>query len=81
MISVIGGRSKIGSALIGELIAKNEAVRAVVRSGDGNAAFPAAVETVTGDLADPNSLRSAMAGADRVFRLCGSDENEVQTVR
>jgi uncharacterized protein YbjT (DUF2867 family) len=79
MLSVIGGRSKSGSALIGELIAKNEADRALVRSGDGNASFPAAVETVTGELADPDCLCSAMAGAGRGFLLRGSTENEVQT--
>jgi nucleoside-diphosphate-sugar epimerase len=35
MILVIGGRSKIGSALIDELIARGEAVRALVRPGEG----------------------------------------------
>jgi uncharacterized protein YbjT (DUF2867 family) len=33
---------------------------------------------VVGDLADVDSLRSAIHGADRLFLLCGPAENEVQ---
>ena len=64
MILVIGGRSKIGSALIGELVAKGRAVRAVVRSGEGAGSLPAGVEALTGDLADRDSLRSSLTGAE-----------------
>src|ERR687887_131479 len=78
MILVIGGRSKIGSALIGELVGKREPVRALVRSGESAGSFPDGVETVTGDLADPDSLRSATAGAERMLLLCGPTEEEVQ---
>ncbi len=76
MILVIGGRSKIGSALIEELAARGDAVRALVRSGE-NADFPDGVEAVQGDLGDPSSLDQAMAGVDRVFLLCGPNQNEV----
>ncbi len=78
MILVVGGRSKIGSALIAELAAKGEAVRALVRSGEGMGSFPDGVQAVTGDLADLDSLRSAIDGADRMFLLCGPTEQEVQ---
>jgi uncharacterized protein YbjT (DUF2867 family) len=81
MILVIGGRSKVGSALIGELLASGEAVRALVRTGDGADSLPAGVEAATGDLAERDSLRAAMAGADRLFLLCGPTENEVQLNR
>jgi uncharacterized protein YbjT (DUF2867 family) len=81
MILVIGGRSKIGSALIEDLVAKGESVRTLVRASEGKASVPDGVEAVTGDLADPNSLRDAVAGADRVFLLCGPDENEVELNR
>jgi len=77
MILVIGGRSKIGSALIAELRERGEAVRALVRSGDATG-FPDGVQTITGDLADPDSLRSAIEGAERMFLLCGPTEQEVQ---
>jgi uncharacterized protein YbjT (DUF2867 family) len=81
MILVIGGRSKIGSALIGELVGKREPVRALVRSGECAGSFPDGVEAVTGDLADLDSLRSAIAGAERMFLLCGPTEEEVQLNR
>ena len=35
MILVTGGRSKIGAALIAELVAKREGVRALVPPGEG----------------------------------------------
>jgi uncharacterized protein YbjT (DUF2867 family) len=81
VILVIGGRSKIGSALIEELVAKGEAVRALVRSGESGTSFPDRAETVTGDLSDRDSLRSALEGADRLFLLCGPTEQEVQLNR
>jgi hypothetical protein len=52
-----------------------------IREGFQSWPFPDAVETVSGDLAHPGSLCSAMAGADRVLLLFGPPENEVQTVR
>jgi uncharacterized protein YbjT (DUF2867 family) len=84
LILVIGGRSKIGAALITELLGRGEQVRALVRVGeaagglpsdgqpaDGQPADgqPAAAEAVTGDLADEGSLVTAMAGAEKVFLL------------
>jgi uncharacterized protein YbjT (DUF2867 family) len=81
MILVIGGRSKIGSAVIGELVAKGEAVRALVRADENAGSLPEGVEAVTGDLADTGSLRSAMAGVERMFLLCGPTEEEVQLNR
>jgi uncharacterized protein YbjT (DUF2867 family) len=77
MILVIGGRSKIGSALIERLLERGEEVRALSRAGEGSAPWPDGVEVVTGDLADPGSLRTAMAGAARVFLLCGPTPDEV----
>ena len=81
MILVIGGRSKIGAALLGELVAKDEPVRALVRSGEGDGTLPKGVEAVTGDLAELESLRAAVDGADRMFLLCGPAEDEVQLNR
>lgn len=75
MILVIGGRSKIGSALVDELLGTG-GVRALVRSGE-SANFPSRVEVVEGDLADRASLTSAMAGVEQVFLLCGPREDEV----
>ena len=68
MILVIGGRSKIGAALIGDLLARGEQVRALVRAGE-RGVFPPGVETVAGDLADEGSLVTAMHGIEKVFLL------------
>lgn len=68
MILVIGGRSKIGAALIGELLDREEQVRVLSRPGEP-ASMPAGVEIVTGDLSDEGSLVKAMQGAEKVFLL------------
>jgi uncharacterized protein YbjT (DUF2867 family) len=81
MILVIGGRSKIGSALIEDLVARGERVRALVRASDPAGSVPDRVELVTGDLSDRDSLRSALDGADRMFLLCGPAEQEVELNR
>jgi uncharacterized protein YbjT (DUF2867 family) len=69
VILVIGGRSKIGSALIMELLDRGQPVRALVRAGETAGSLPAAAEAVTGDLADEGSLVAAMAGIEKVFLL------------
>jgi uncharacterized protein YbjT (DUF2867 family) len=69
VILVIGGRSKIGAALIGELLGRGQQVRALVRAGQPVGGLPAAAESVTGDLADEGSLVTAMAGIEKVFLL------------
>ena len=69
MILVIGGRSKIGAALIGDLLARGQPVRALVRTGESAGTLPAGAEAVTGDLADEGSLVTAMEGVEKVFLL------------
>jgi len=69
LILIIGGRSKIGASLIGDLLAKGQQVRVLVRAGQPADGIPSSVETVAGDLADEGSLVTAMSGAERVFLL------------
>jgi uncharacterized protein YbjT (DUF2867 family) len=69
VILVIGARSKIGSALLGELATRGQHVRALVRGGEPTGGLPAAAEIVTGDLAEEASLVTAMAGVEKVFLL------------
>jgi uncharacterized protein YbjT (DUF2867 family) len=76
MILVIGGRSKIGSALIESLSARGERVRMLVRDREPGAA-PEGVEPVAGDLGSPESLRAAMAGAEKVFLLSSPHRDAV----
>ncbi len=69
LILVIGGRSKIGAALVGELLGRGQQVRVLVRAGEPAAGLSAADEMVTGDLADEGSLVRAMEGIEKVFLL------------
>ena len=69
MILVIGGRSKIGAALIGDLLAQGQQIRALVRAGESAGGLAAAAEPVTGDLADEGTLVAAMDGIEKVFLL------------
>jgi uncharacterized protein YbjT (DUF2867 family) len=78
MILVIGGRSKIGSALIEQLSARGEQVRALVRDSEGGGSLPASVEPVVGDLASPESLQAAMSGVEKVFLLSSPHRDAVQ---
>jgi uncharacterized protein YbjT (DUF2867 family) len=78
VILVIGGRSKIGSALIEDLVGRGEHVRALVRPGERQGETPAGADAVTGDLADEGSLVTAMAGADKVFLLSSPHRDAVR---
>jgi uncharacterized protein YbjT (DUF2867 family) len=87
VILVIGGRSKIGAGLIGELLRRDQQVRVLVRTaepvgdlGAGRGSGPrlAAAETVTGDLADEGSLVRAMQGIEKVFLLSSPDPDAVR---
>jgi len=79
VILVIGGGSKIGTALIGELLGAGEEVRALVRGSENRgSAFPDGVQTVAGDLADPASLTAAMSGVEKVFLLSSPHRDCVQ---
>jgi len=69
LILVIGGRSKIGAALIGELLGRGQRVRVLVRAGEPAGRVQVGAEEVTGDLADEGSLVTAMEGTDKVFLL------------
>ena len=78
MILVIGGRSKIGAALIAELLSRGQQVRALARSGESTDSLPDKAEAVVGDLADEGTLVTAMAGADKVFLLSSPHPDAVQ---
>src|SRR5262249_34130761 len=69
LILVIGGRSKIGGALIKDLLDRDQQVRALSRAGEQTDGLPPAVEAVGGDLGDEASLARAMTGVQRVFLL------------
>lgn len=67
MILVTGATGNIGRALLKELRAfDTEPIRALTRDTVGTA-FPAGVEAVEGDLADPSSLTAALEGVRSMF--------------
>ena len=67
-VLVTGASGFIGSALTPRLVAAGHVPRLMLRRPP--AAAPAApVEVVTGDLADPDSLRAAVQGTDAVVHL------------
>jgi uncharacterized protein YbjT (DUF2867 family) len=78
LILVIGGRSKIGAALIPDLLDRGQQVRVLTRAGEPAAGLPAGAEAVTGDLADEGTLVAAMTGADRVFLLSSPHPDAVR---
>jgi uncharacterized protein YbjT (DUF2867 family) len=71
-ILVSGATGNVGAHVVRELRARAAHVRALVRDPQRAAAALGDVELVAGDFADPESLRSAVAGVDRVY-LCAAD--------
>ena len=69
---VTGGTGFVGSAVVRELLRQGQEVRCLVRDPGrpGNLAG-VDVEMVQGDITDPASLKSALAGCSRVYHLAG----------
>ncbi|MFI6214389.1 NAD(P)H-binding protein [Nocardia brasiliensis] len=68
MILVTGATGTVGRALIEQLLAAGEQVRAVTRRPE-SARLPAAVEVVRAELGDAAAVAAAMRDVDRVFLL------------
>jgi uncharacterized protein YbjT (DUF2867 family) len=68
MIVVAGATGNVGRELVGQLVAMNQPVRALVRDP---AKAPAGAAAVAGDLTDPSTLRPALSGATALFLLSG----------
>lgn len=68
MILVTGATGNVGRELVSALLARGEAVRAVVRD-PGQTALPARVDVVRGDLDIAQSLAPALTGVRGVFLL------------
>ena len=69
MLLITGATGTIGTHLLGELAGRDD-VRALVRDRAGAAAVErAGAQAVVGRFEDPASLRTAMAGVERVFLL------------
>jgi uncharacterized protein YbjT (DUF2867 family) len=72
-ILVTGATGNVGSQVVAELTRYGAQVRAFVRDPDRAAALLGDdVELAVGDFADTDSVRRALAGADRVFLACSN---------
>jgi dihydroflavonol-4-reductase len=72
VVIVTGATGHIGNVLIRELLAAGRVVRALVLPDDDKRPLAGLnVEIVYGDITDPESLKSAFAGAELVFHLGG----------
>ena len=74
-VFVTGGTGLIGSAVVAELLGNGHTVLALARSEDSAMAAEAAgAETLRGDLADLDSLRSGASRADGVIHLAFAND-------
>ncbi|MCA0030308.1 NmrA/HSCARG family protein [Mesorhizobium sp. B263B2A] len=75
-ILVTGSTGTIGSQVLAHLQGRNVEVRALTRSPE-TAQLPSGVKAVRGDLADPDSLRSALEGVSTLFLLAPNVADEL----
>jgi uncharacterized protein YbjT (DUF2867 family) len=68
MILLTGATGNVGNELVHALVARDEPVRALARNPNG-AAFPGAVDVLSGDLSAPDTVAPALAGIRKVFLL------------
>ncbi len=72
MVLVTGAAGHVGSALVRELLADGESVRAMVMPGEDTAGIRGLpIETVEGNVLDPASVCRALAGVEAVYHLAG----------
>ncbi|MFD4906232.1 condensation domain-containing protein [Kitasatospora purpeofusca] len=77
-VLLTGASGGVGAALLQELVAQGRPVRALVRPESAHLVAGAGVEVAEGDLADPDSLRRAVEGADTVIHAaCTFTEHAV----
>lgn len=80
MILVVGATSPVGRPVVDELVSHGQRVRALSRRPQ-QAALPAGVEVMGGDLADAASLAPAVEGVDAAFVFAGAPEHVETFVR
>jgi len=75
-ILVTGSTGRIGSQVVTQLAASGASVRALTRAPE-NAAFPAGVTAVRGDLLDADAMRQALVGVKTLFLLVSNAPDEL----
>ena len=74
-ILVTGGTGKLGSEVVRALLRRGASVRVLTRNKE--AQLPHGAEAAIGDLLDPDSVRSALNGVDKLFLLVGNVAGEL----
>lgn len=77
MIAVTGATGTIGSELIKLLSETGAEIRAISRDPSGKAELPN-IRWTKADLTDPDSLRKAFSGCEKLFLLTGNTNNMVK---
>ena len=67
-ILVTGATGNVGGEVVRSLHKRGAEVRAMARKPE-SVSFPSGVEVVAGDLTDPESVRVAVQGVDKLFLL------------
>jgi uncharacterized protein YbjT (DUF2867 family) len=81
-VLVTGATGKVGSQVVGALREQGNPVRAFVRNPARAAEMSGAgIELASGDFAEPESIRVALAGVERVFLACGNVPGQVEFER
>ncbi|MGJ5820268.1 SDR family oxidoreductase [Paludibaculum fermentans] len=74
---IIGGTGTVGSLVVKELLQRGAGVRVMTRSAEKAASLPEGVEVVVGDMAAPETLPAAMAGAEALFLVTPVAPDEI----
>jgi NADPH:quinone reductase-like Zn-dependent oxidoreductase len=74
-ILVTGGTGKVGTEVVQTLLRRGASVRVLTRNKE--AKLPHGAEVAIGDLLDPDSVRSALNGVDKLFLLVGNVADEL----
>jgi uncharacterized protein YbjT (DUF2867 family) len=70
-----GGTGKLGTQVVQALLGRGVSVRVLTRNKESR--LPAGAEAAVGDLLNPDSVRAALDGADKLFLLVGNVADEL----
>ena len=81
MILLTGVTGRVGRATAGALLNANVGFRALVRDPNKLSQSDPRMDVITGDLSDPQSVKQALAGVDRVLIVMGNHPDQATLER
>lgn len=75
-VLVTGGTGRVGRELVDQLQQRGASVRIFTRDQDSKS-LPAGAEVAVGDLTNPDTVRTALQGVDKLFLLIGNVADEL----